>query len=923
MSKPDRSVEEGQDGSGHAEDGRDELKKLFDAIGKQLSDADRRHTATVDELQNRVTDLGREAETLRDHVPEPFSETFGRIERGVAELAKRLGDQNGNPELDNYAPITDGAADNIQSNPFPAPASAFPPKLDERASARDPFVDTFGVVGSDFPDDDGGWDRKSAEDLDGFYRAPRPESSPRLYQSPETAERPFAAGGSTGGNAVWLEERFSEIAKGIEHALAEIKPDFGFDRLGERFDHLEQHITHALEGVATRADLGAVRLIEAHVGEVVNHLAETQHHLTRLNAIEEQLGVISQTLGLTPGAAANPEAHHTWAASAASVDVESIARTAAEQAAQRVADTMMSKDTAELRPLFDQMLSESRVGQENTAMHLDTLQEAMIRVLDRIESMELGSSEVSPFPDMPSRNSFAHHDHFDETTSSPLVTDLDSASDVGDTVHFAMNEPVSRAPAEHSDFGNDTARTMDRDEQRRQDFIAHARRAKLRLAATDDEIVITAPSDSGAFAASSSQRIHGADAAGTRPVRRNAPAAKSSGPSAPSPLLIVVAIATVVLLGGLWLLFGDPSAKQSASIGATESLSDTNAPSSPSNAVGSGFDENGMQKTLAPGQRSDAAPLPTGSIPPKTTTTLPMFGIAVDLDNPVTKASLQKAERHRAMAALSGRLGNAAATGNDAVGVPASMVPNESEIEGSNKPGAIPLASARNGAMEIPDATVGPLSLRLAAANGDPSAQFEVGSRLAEGKGTTQNFKDAAKWYQRSAESGFAPAQYRLGTLYERGLGLKADRALAGRWYRSAADLGNVKAMHNLAVLSANQTEGSPDYIGAAEWFEKAAKRGLADSQFNLAVLYENGLGVKRDLKQAYMWLSLAARNKDKDKDAAKRRDIIRGKMTGDEIVAAEAMTSEWRLTAVDRSVNDARAAGEAWKKNPRNGVSG
>ena len=48
---------------------------------------------------------------------------------------------------------------------------------------------------------------------------------------------------------------------------------------------------------------------------------------------------------------------------------------------------------------------------------------------------------------------------------------------------------------------------------------------------------------------------------------------------------------------------------------------------------------------------------------------------------------------------------------------------------------------------------------------------------MAEGKGTTQNFKDAAKWYQRSAAKGFVQAQYRLGTLDERGLGLKADQA--------------------------------------------------------------------------------------------------------------------------------------------------
>ena len=134
----------------------------------------------------------------------------------------------------------------------------------------------------------------------------------------------------------------------------------------------------------------------------------------------------------------------------------------------------------------------------------------------------------------------------------------------------------------------------------------------------------------------------------------------------------------------------------------------------------------------------------------------------------------------------------------------------------------------------------------------------------------------------------FAQAQYRLGTFYERGFGVKADRARAAAWYQRAAEQGNIKAMHNLAVLSANQTDELPDYTTAARWFEEAAKRGLADSQFNLAVLYENGLGVKRDMKMAFMWLALAARNGDKD--AVRRRDILRGKLTAEEIVAAEQM---------------------------------
>ncbi len=54
-----------------------------------------------------------------------------------------------------------------------------------------------------------------------------------------------------------------------------------------------------------------------------------------------------------------------------------------------------------------------------------------------------------------------------------------------------------------------------------------------------------------------------------------------------------------------------------------------------------------------------------------------------------------------------------------------------------------------------------------------------------------------------------------------------------------------------------------------------------------------------------------------------KRRDILRGKLTAAEITAAEQMVASWKALPYDREVNDAHSAGEAWKKNPKNGVNG
>src|SRR5690606_8186351 len=188
--------------------------------------------------------------------------------------------------------------------------------------------------------------------------------------------------------------------------------------------------------------------------------------------------------------------------------------------------------------------------------------------------------------------------------------------------------------------------------------------------------------------------------------------------------------------------------------------------------------------------------------------------------------------------------------------------------------------------VEMPPAMLGPLSLRHAASKGDPRAQFEVAARFAEGKGVPQDFGQAATWYQRAATQGLAAAQYRLGALYERGLGVTADTARARVWYKRAAEQGNLRAMHNLAVLSAGRPGIQPDYPSAVQWFTEAADRGLADSQYNLGILYESGLGVPANNIEAYKWYALAARSGDKD--ATKRRDIVRNKLDARSVRAAD-----------------------------------
>lgn len=907
MSNPELSARDGRSGEEHDAIGHDddhnELKVLIDAIADQLTDADRQRTVTLGEMQDRIATMGRKAQTLRDHVPEEFASAFASIESGVSELAKRL---------------TGTAA--------------------EHSSA--------GAEGStNAADHSGPWDHDSAEALANLY-----ESGTADFAPSSSNYVTGAPGGRGDVDQQWLENRFAEIAKGIEQSLSEIRPDRGFTAIGDRLDQFEQQISKMFEGVATRADLDAVHLIEAHVGEVVNHLVQTHDQLARLNVIEGQLATITRTLADVQDNA--PTGAQTADRAGSGLDVEAIARTAAEHAAMRFAGmTPDGKDAAsELRPLIERMMSDSRHGEENTVALLDTLQQAMIRLLDRVDAIEMAQHyHEASRPDCNDYELPAQHDEPTQQAGMLDAGDYEQPSYASSVVAQVYNPDVryesTSQSAQPYDVREAREAAQDKTEKLRQDFIAEARRAKMRLAsAADDEIVITSPSETGSFTIGSPEA--GRKPHTGRPIRPAAGRrAKASGPSAPSPRLIILALGAFLALGGLWYTFGTKPAQiedgQSTAIAPTNSSEATPSPAN-DGAQGATSAEQPSTGSSSGASSMDGAPpssdAPNGNASPATgqqgqltpsdahtsKTTLPMLGVAVDIGEPVTEKSMERAERHQAMATVSGRLGTAAARETTPALVPASIVPSEAETEGLSAPDAskAPLAGAsRSGKLDLPAATVGPLSLRLAAANGDPSAEFEVGARFAEGKGTPQNYKEAAKWYSRSADRGFAQSQYRLGTFYERGLGLKADRNLAAAWYRRAADQGNIKAMHNLAVLSANQVSQSPDYTMAAQWFEQAAKHGLADSQFNLAILYENGLGVKRDLKQAFLWISLAAR--EKDADAMRRRDILRGKLTADEIKAADKMIAAWRPIPINRAANDPRMAGEEWKHNPKNGITG
>ena len=148
--------------------------------------------------------------------------------------------------------------------------------------------------------------------------------------------------------------------------------------------------------------------------------------------------------------------------------------------------------------------------------------------------------------------------------------------------------------------------------------------------------------------------------------------------------------------------------------------------------------------------------------------------------------------------------------------------------------------------------------MRLAA-QGNASAQNQLGQLYANGRGVPQDYSTAGGWYEKAAAQGHVWAQNQLGQLSADGLGVPQDYKKARQWWEQAATHGVAQAQYNLGQLYANGRGVPQNYATARGWYEKAAVQGHAWAQAQLGQLYANGRGVPQDLTTARRWYEKAA----------------------------------------------------------------
>jgi len=151
----------------------------------------------------------------------------------------------------------------------------------------------------------------------------------------------------------------------------------------------------------------------------------------------------------------------------------------------------------------------------------------------------------------------------------------------------------------------------------------------------------------------------------------------------------------------------------------------------------------------------------------------------------------------------------------------------------------------------------------LAAEQENADAQYYLWRMYHQAEGVPKDSKQAIKWLNLSAKQGYADSQYALGYSYDFGQDVTQDSKLAIKWYNLAAEQGQVDAQYSLGVIYYNGEGVDQDYKQAAKWFNLAAEQGDADAQFYLGFMYDNGKGVPQDYKQAVNWFTLAAEQGD------------------------------------------------------------
>jgi TPR repeat protein len=113
------------------------------------------------------------------------------------------------------------------------------------------------------------------------------------------------------------------------------------------------------------------------------------------------------------------------------------------------------------------------------------------------------------------------------------------------------------------------------------------------------------------------------------------------------------------------------------------------------------------------------------------------------------------------------------------------------------------------------------------AKSGSADAQYQLGLLYLAGRGTLQDFSEAAKWIILAAEQNHPLAQYELGLLYQAGQGVDLDNEKSYMWLNLAAAAGIEQAIlsRDKTMRTLNSQQLMEAQKASREWLNSQKKQ--------------------------------------------------------------------------------------------------
>ena len=141
------------------------------------------------------------------------------------------------------------------------------------------------------------------------------------------------------------------------------------------------------------------------------------------------------------------------------------------------------------------------------------------------------------------------------------------------------------------------------------------------------------------------------------------------------------------------------------------------------------------------------------------------------------------------------------------------------------------------------------------ALNGNAHAQYKLGQMYEKGTGVEEDLKNAYEWYLKAYQQDYKSAAFKLGFFHANGKWVPKDFKKAIAYYMEAfqADKTDKVTIGNIGHSYYRLNDGKQ----ALKWLMMVPTYDFA--QHILRHIYRDGEGVKKDLKEAFIWYSKAA----------------------------------------------------------------